>query len=382
MESNGSTNGTQSEAPKVSTALDMQKRGICVTTPVGGKPVKMSGDKPEDFLPYLKDSTLTWINFSVDDIQHDAEHITTLFGFSSAMTQSLLASYISGYEDTETELGILLPAIRVKKFDVSIHPLLILIRQGLVITIHEAEIVRLVKFARYADTFMRKIKQEMHWQDKQATLLNRIIDENNSANFDHLRKIEEQGEELSRFLIDASAPKAMLGAEIYSMKHALITYMDALWATIDVISNLRYGDAEMISDNQKILARTGILMDDVNRQIALSEHMSEVLASGLEVLQSIYNNQLQILNNRLTAVNNKLAMVAMWLAVIGAAVMVPNTLATIFGVPAISDAMQEYGGASTIYVILIASTVLSALAVYFLLKRRRWIPNIDEKEEP
>ncbi len=148
-----------------------------------------------------------------------------------------------------------------------------------------------------------------------------------------------------------------------------------------MISNLRYGDAEMISDNQKILARTGILMDDVNRQIALSEHMSEVLASGLEVLQSIYNNQLQILNNRLSLANNRLAMLAMWLAVIGTAVMVPNTLATVFGVPAVSDAMERYGGVSTIYIILFFSTLLSVLGVYLLMKKKKWIPKIEEKTE-
>jgi len=63
-----------------------------------------------------------------------------------------------------------------------------------------------------------------------------------------------------------------------------------------VINSLRYGDAETITDNQKLLQHIGILGDDINRQIALSEHMSEVLVSGLEVIQTIYNNQLQMLN--------------------------------------------------------------------------------------
>jgi magnesium transporter len=66
------------------------------------------------------------------------------------------------------------------------------------------------------------------------------------------------------------------------------------------------------------------LVEDLNRQISLSEHMSEVLASGLEVLQALYNNQLQILNNRM-------ALTITWLTVLGTAVLVPNTLATIFG---------------------------------------------------
>ncbi len=49
-----------------------------------------------------------------------------------------------------------------------------------------------------------------------------------------------------------------------------------------------------------------------------------MLASGLEVLQSIYNNQLQILNN-------KLALLGAYLAIIGTALLVPNTIATVAG---------------------------------------------------
>ena len=91
-----------------------------------------------------------------------------------------------------------------------------------------------------------------------------------------------------------------------------------------MVNSLRYGDADTITDNQKVLNKIGLLADDLNRQISLSEHMSEVLASGLEVLQSLYNNQLQILNNRMS-------LTMTWLTILGTAVLVPNTLATIFG---------------------------------------------------
>jgi len=62
----------------------------------------------------------------------------------------------------------------------------------------------------------------------------------------------------------------------------------------------------------------------INRQIALSEHMSEVLASGLEVLQTVFI----IINVQL--LNNRLAFLATWLGVLATAGLVPNTLATVF----------------------------------------------------
>ena len=48
-----------------------------------------------------------------------------------------------------------------------------------------------------------------------------------------------------------------------------------------------------------------LLGEDVQRHIQLSEHMSEVLSSGLEVTQSIYNNQLQAINNRFAYIANR-----------------------------------------------------------------------------
>jgi magnesium transporter len=197
--------------------------------------------------------------------------------------------------------------------------------------------------------------------DRLTILVTRIIDENNEKNFNGLRIIEEEGDELNKYMTDLKASRVKIGDDIYKMKHALITYLNTLWASWDVINSLRYGDAEIISDNQKLLQRIGILGDDISRQIALSEHMSEVLASGLAVLQTIYNNQLQILNNRL-------AFVATWLAVLASAVMVPNTIATVFGM---NETFMDW---SLTAPILILSTVVSAYFMYWMLKKKSFIP--------
>jgi magnesium transporter len=130
-----------------------------------------------------------------------------------------------------------------------------------------------------------------------------------------------------------------------------------------VVNSLRYGDAEVMTDNPQLLNRITIVANDITNQISLSEHMSEVLASGLEVLQSIYNNQLQILNN-------KLAFVATWLAILGTAVLVPNTLATIFGIAPIAEHMSW----QSITLLLVLSSAISGLAMYWFMNKRGWIP--------
>lgn len=340
------------------------QRAFCVSLQTSGNTIKTTGNSVSEFLPVIKDAVISWLNFTVDDIQKDAETIATELGFTPTLASSLISLSYSAYEDLEIEMGLVLPAVRVKGLEVTISHLMILIKRGLIVTIHGKEITRFLRFSRYATTFMKKINPELSLQDKLTILLTRIIDENNNGNFEYLRQIEAHGDEMSKYLMDPKTPRGTLAPEIYNMKHALITYLDALWASLDVITSLRYGDAELITDDQRLLERLGILSDDVNRQISLSEHMSEVLASGLEVLQSIYNNQLQILNNRL-------AMLVAWLTIIGTAVLVPNTLATIFSNPAFNMTPKDTGWYTTL---LILSTIFSTLIAYWWIKKKGWLP--------
>ncbi|MFZ1898023.1 hypothetical protein [Methanoregula sp.] len=62
--------------------------------------------------------------------------------------------------------------------------------------------------------------------------------------------------------------------------------------------------------------------------------MSNVPALGLEVMQSIYNNQLQSLKNRF-------ALVTAYLTVLGTAFLIPNTIATISGSGIMEGHMAE-----------------------------------------
>jgi len=298
--------------------------GVCVSLPTEGKPMRVLGKTASDFISTLQSSMLAWVNFTVEDLERDGTEIAVRLGFSASLVPTVMKGYYAAFEDRDTEMAIMVPAVRVKGLQISAHPLLVLVRKDLILTIHSCEVERLVLFSRYADSFLRKLPRDMPLPDKLTLMLVRILDENNTYNFEHLREIEEQADEMSELLLDPKAARLEVGRRIYEMKHALITYLNTLWRTLDVLHSLRYGDAELVSDNPRTLAQIGLLVEDVNRQISLSEHMSEVLASGLEVLQALYNNQLQILNNRM-------ALTMTWLTILGTAVLVPNTLATVFG---------------------------------------------------
>ncbi len=370
-ESNGAGNGTiithdQNGAHMKSQEFgEPQARAFCVALRQYQAPLKLQGEDPGEFVPQLKNTTLAWVNCRVKDMDKEAIEVAGSFGFSSNLVEGLLNSRHSGYEDRETEMGLMLPAIRVDKLDVKWYPLLILIKDGVVFTIHPEEVVRLVRFSRYSETFMRKIPVNILMKDKLAMMLERIIDENNERNFEGIRSIEEESDEVGRMLSDPKTPMVKLSPVIYDMKHALITYLNLLWATQNVIHSLRYGDPELLTDDPDLLEKLEVLGEDVTRHIQLGENLSEVLASGLEVLQGIYNNQLQI-------VNNKMALVLTWLTILGTAFLVPNTLATAMSNPAYNLQPADAGWYT---IMLIVSTILATWASWWFVKRKGLLPD-------
>jgi magnesium transporter len=261
---------------------------------------------------------------------------------------------------------MMLPAVSVHDMDVKVRPLIILMKSNFIMTIHDEDVNRLLKYSRYAPNSIKKLKAD-NSVDKLTLILERIIDENNDRNFEYLREIEKHGDDISRRLIDENINKRVVAQEIYNMKHILITYLNVLWASKDVIESLRYGDADLVTDDEKLLGRIGILSDNIERHIELSEQMSNVLASGLEVMQSIYNNQLQTMNNRF-------ALVTAYLTILGTAALVPNTLATIAGSGYLIDGVPIADHWWYMYMLVI-TTVVATLASFL------WVWRVWHKKD-
>lgn len=347
------------------------KRFLCVSAGRANEPMKIYGSSGSDFEKIIASSSISWVDCALEDVEKDVPRMASEFGFTPSLVNALMFSSRdtnSAYEDLVSELGLVVPATYSHGLEIETRPLFIFLKKGLIVTMHGRNITRLVRFVKYAEIFMRKIPPDAPVNDKISVILTRILDENNEKNFEVLRVIEEEGDKISASLMDPTTPRDQLAPQIYKIKHALITYLNALWASVDVIHSLRYGDADVITDSQKLLGRISLLGSDINRHISLSEHMSEVLASGLEVLQSIYNNQLQVLNNRL-------AFVMTWLTILGTAVLVPNTLATIFSNPAFNMTPKDVWW---YWAMIIGSTVVSTFAAWWFIKSKGYLPpNID-----
>lgn len=349
--------------------LALEQRGFCAAL-VNSRAKCAQSQDISDFRPLLRKAAVSWVDYVSENLERDAIPLAEELGFSKLLVTNLMKNPRAGYEDLNDEMGLLLPAIHVEGFEVKLDPLLILMRKNVLFTLHTSGTKRFFRVRRYAETLLKKLPTAMAQNDRMTMLLIRILDENNARNFDYLQVIEEHGDELSQKLSDTKVSRESLGKSIYEMKHALIVYLSGLWATADALGSLRYGDADLITDNPKIINRLTGLVGEVHAQIGLAEHLSDVLASGLEVLQSIYNNQLQLLNNRL-------ALLVAYLTIIGTALLVPNTIATVM-----SNSMFGFSAADEQWYIalIILSTVFATALSWWVVKQMGLLPKSPDSD--
>lgn len=405
---------------KIDPILDENNRGFCAV--LNGQGTKSCYSPTVDGFSSITDhAQIVWIDSIIEDFEKEAHEAARKIGFTDQLVKRLLMDVRGGYEDYDTEMGLLLPAIHADGFDVNVEPLLLLRRDNILLTIHSKKRYRFYQMRRYAESYFKRLPQKMKPNDLLTLLMVRIIDENNSWNFKQLQEMDERSDDLTMNLKDENIIRAKVGDQIYQQKHALLGYLSALWGTADTLSSLRYGDADLISDAPLVLDKVAMLQNEVHQQLSLAEHLSEVLASGLECLQSIYNNQLQDRNNQLqdrnnqlqdfnnglqgrnnelqernnqlqdinnslsernnelTATNNRITLLGAFLAIIGAGFFVPNTIATVLSQ---TNIFLFSPADSTWYIALILlSTVVTTAVVYLWVKKVGLLPNISGAED-
>jgi len=357
----------------------MQKRWFCMSLESSGKTFKQEAESPTAFLEVVNQSLVTWVDYITDDPMKDLPLVAAQMGFSESFISSLSCCDQLNYQDFDNDMWMTFPSVQIRGTDVKAYPLIVLIKKNMVFTVHMRLVdKRFIRLRRYSEAILRKILIDIKPEDKLTILLSRILDANNDSNFRHLRVIEEFGDELNKDLMDQQTDKAQLGPKIYKMKHALIMYMNALWESVDVLQAIRYGDAELLTDDPKLVNLFAVMVDQVKSQIGLSEHMSEVLASGIEATQAIYNNQLTIANNQLTisnnqltVLNNRFAKLAAYLTIIGTALLIPNTIATILG-----NSVWVYGPEHLwqYLLIMIGATLLISVFMWFWIRKKGLLP--------
>lgn len=316
-----------------------------------GSSFKLSNVKAEEVSSVSSTCTVSWTEYIVDDLPEAAKEVVQALKITLEPL-TLLGSYLSGYEDRGDTLGLMFPVITFSGSKVRPMPMLIYMRKDHVVTIQDEHAGKILRLSEYASTFFRRLPTKPEeWADRQTTLLIRIIDELSEHNFTVLRMIVEAAEQIEIDLAGLRQIPRDLTLEMLNVKISVLRFLNSIWATHTTVHSLRYGDPDMISDNDVILAKFDPILAGLERQIQMAEHVLEVLAAGMNVLQ--------------TEVSNKLGAFLLWLTVVGTAILVPNTMATVYGAFPAAE-----GEELPRLLALILSTIGATLASYWSI--RKW----------
>jgi len=280
-----------------------------------GVPFKRESIALDEAAKTISIGTLTWIECVVDDIVSETPKILEKLDIKMD-PKVLLSGYVSAYEDAGDTLGIMLPFIVTGDSRTQTSPVLIFMKKDLIVTIHDDYGGKITKLYNYSNSLMRKLpKEPKQWADRQTILLFRLMDEVSETNFSSLRTIVEQAEQLE---IDLAGPRQVerdVGFEISNMKRSLLTFLNAVWATHDTVRSVKFGDPDMLTDDDDILEKFEVILGRLDRQIQMAENVMDIISTGITIIQ--------------TETSNKLTKLIVWLTVAATAVLVPNTVATI-----------------------------------------------------
>lgn len=333
-----------------------------------GMPFKKPTVDLDDLPAITTSGHLTWIECVVDNIIEETPKILGKININMDPSV-LLSGYVSSYEDRGDTLGLMIPFVVPGNNKTLTAPILIFMKKDLIVTIHDDYGGKIARLYNYAPTVLRKLPKEADsWADRQTILLARIIDEISEANFSILRLIVERAEQFEIDLAGSRQVTRDISLELSNMKTSLLTFLNATWASYDTVHNLKYGDADLVSDDEVILAKFEVILGRLDRQIQMSENVMQMVATGANVVQ--------------TEVTNKVTILIIWWTVAGTAELVPNTIATVFGLypnheamfwPIVATVMASAGLATTVAYFYVRKFFGKSLGLDRLKKFRRKI---------
>ena len=333
----------------------------CVFMMAGVPPTKFFSDHPERLASIAERAEAAWVNCIVGDVRADAEAMAANFGFNFRLVRQVLEARYSDFVDNETQAAMMLPSVQIRGGHVHTHPVLFLLREGLILTIQDRHITRFAMFARYSETHLKKIPAEWRRTDKTTSILLRLIDENNERNYNGIKELAGEIDKVSKLLVEHELGFAKLSKAVYELKHQVTVFQASLWENYQTLRTIQHGDADLISGRPEILDRIDALIEENSWYIQLGENLTMILGSGAEAMQDYYAIHL-------LRYNNIISFTSVWLAVLGAMFLVPSTIATALASSAYAVGPKDVWW----YSALLIGTTLASCGVVYLAVTKFW----------
>ena len=293
----------------------------CVFMMPGVPPTKFFSHHPGKLANVAEKADVAWVNCIVADVRADAERLAPDFGFNVNLVREMLLGRYSSFVDNDTQAGMMLPTVQIIKGVVTAYPVLILLREGLIVTIQDRHISRFAAFARYAEAHLRKIPAEWSRIDKMSTILLRLIDENNERNYRGIKELAGVIDNLGKLLADQHLGFERISKATYELKHSVTVYQSTIWENYETLRAIQHGDAHLVSNRPESLSMLDNLIEENSWYIQLGENLTLILGSGVEAMQDYHAINL-------LRFNNIVSFTSTWLSVLGTMFLIPNTIAT------------------------------------------------------
>lgn len=225
------------------------------------------------------------------------------------------------------------------------------IEKNLVITIVQHEVVP------YEETYKRLKDGLEAYPADPAYLLYEIIGDDAEENFDVLERLER---EIMRYEHEVMHEEkaAQTIEQVIRMKRELSTMTRIFWGSSKILYEIRKGMTPLKLDERMIR-----LLDDVSdtfmHQVSVATAQKEMLSDTITIYETTISNRLAQISNTINFSVQRLTVVMLVLTGIATVLTVPNTIATIFGIPYLATGSVAY-----IVLALIISTAIPVVWFY------------------
>jgi len=304
----------------------------------------------------------SWIECYVDKVEDDSLDIINKFTPESkymeeSQFRQLFDTVESDYHDYKYAVGLKFTIALIEKERIRRLYFLVILARNMILTIHCTERSPTRIFEDTSQELLQKTFEDVFKKstdvvnDARTLILARIIDDIAGINFGALRAITQKADNLEKNLKNKS--EVEMYKELTRIRKYLLRFHEAMWSIYDAVYQLRHGDAKVISDQRSILNEFNNLQTRITSQIHMSENVIHLVATGFNVVQARSTSEVSIHIILLT--------------VLGTIVLVPNTIATVFG--ELEFPVRMGIGQGTFTIILTVVSFGIAMALY----AKRWV---------
>lgn len=203
---------------------------------------------------------------------------------------------------------------------------------------------------------LERAKARLHKNklDSPGSVVHSILDEVAATYFEYLERVEDRTVEVEERLIEN--PNKETVKELFGIKSKLISFNKLLWHERGALFSLKKTNAPYMT--RELSEMIDDVHDDFTRQIDIVETYREILSDALAAYLSTVSNQTNLSIKLLSRI-------VLYLTVISTILVFPNTIATVFGIPALGSNVDP--------VLVLSFLAVSTVIPSIWLLRKQWL---------